>query len=86
MKIEDEITSALKARKIILGLNETMSALKSRSPKSVIVAKNIPESKRKDIEYNSKIFKVKLEIFEGTSKQLGVICGKPFPVSALAIM
>jgi len=86
MKIEEEITSALKAKKIVLGLNGTMSKLKSSSPKTVIIAKNIPEKERKDIEYNSKIFKVKLEIFEGTSKELGVICGKPFPVSALAIM
>jgi len=29
---------------------------------------------------------VKVEIFDGTSIQLGVICGKSFPISTLVIM
>ncbi len=86
MKLEEEITSAIKAKKIVIGLNETMSVLKSNSPKIIVFAKNIPEKSKKELEHGSEVFKVKLEIYEGTSKELGVVCGKPFPVSALAIM
>ena len=49
------------------------------------MAKNIPEDMRKEIEHHAKIFGIKVSIFEGSSKELGVICGKPFPVSTLVI-
>jgi len=40
---------------------------------------------RKEIEQNAKVGSMKLEVFNGTSRELGTFCGKPFPVSALVI-
>jgi len=51
----------------------------------VVVAKNTPEKMRKEIEHNAGIAGVRLEVFEGTSKELGVICGRPYPVTVLVV-
>ena len=34
---------------------------------------------------NAKVAEVKVETFDGTSTQLGIICGKSFPISTLVI-
>ena len=85
MTLSDTIQEAIKSNKIIIGYRETIRFIKVNSPKLIVVAKNIPENMMKEIEYNTKISGVKIEIFEGTSKELGIICGKKFPISALAI-
>jgi ribosomal protein L30E len=50
-----------------------------------VVAENIPRKMKEEIEHNSKVSNIKIETFSGTSKELGVVCGKQFPISALAI-
>jgi ribosomal protein L30E len=45
----------------------------------------VPEKIRKEIEHNAKIAGIKVEIFDKSSKELGVLCGKPYPVSVLVI-
>ena len=85
MKTEEIIRSAVKSNKAVIGYKETVKCLKNNSPKMIIIAKNIPEEFKKEIEHNVKIYKVNIEIFEDSSKELGILCGKPFPVTALAI-
>lgn len=85
MRIEDTIQDALKVNKAILGYRQSIKFIKLDEPKMIVVAKNIPESRRKEIEHNSKISNSKLEVFEGSSRDLGVICGKPYPVSIVVI-
>ncbi len=48
-----------------------------------MIAKNIPDKFRKNIENN--LIDGKIEIFNGNSKELGAFCGKPFPISVLVI-
>jgi len=83
--IVDEIQSAIKSDKEIFGYRETIKSIKINTPKLIIIARNIPENMRKEIDHNAKISKTKIEIFDGTSKELGVICGKPFPIATLTI-
>lgn len=83
--LEDRIKEALKKNRAILGFKESLKFLKTGKPRLIVIAKNVPEDLKKEIEYNAKIAKVKLEVFNGSSKELGTICGKPFPVSTIAI-
>jgi large subunit ribosomal protein L30e len=83
--LTEDIQRAIKSDNIIIGYKESIKFIKTGSPKIIIVAKNIPEKMKKEIEHNAKISKVKLEIYEGSSGELGVICGKPFPVTTLVI-
>ncbi len=85
MDLTREIQTALKENRVIIGYRESIDFIKSNKPKLIIVAKNIPDDMRKEIEHNAKIFGLEVIVFEGSSKELGVICGKPFPVSTLVI-
>ena len=82
----EDLRGALKEKKVILGSSRTIKYLKMGKVSVIIVANNCPEETRKDIEYYTKTGEVKMENFEGTAKELGVFCGKPFSIAALAIV
>jgi large subunit ribosomal protein L30e len=81
----DEIREALKSNNIIIGSKRTIKNLKLGKVKKVIIANNCPEKIRKDIEYYAKLSGIEVKEFDGTAKQLGITCGKPFSIAALAI-
>jgi large subunit ribosomal protein L30e len=85
MTLTENIRTWVKENKAILGYRRSIRYLKMHKPKMIIIAKNIPESLRKEIEHNAKISKVTIEVFDGSSKELGIICGKPFPISTIAV-
>jgi large subunit ribosomal protein L30e len=85
VSLTETIQAALKSGKAIIGYKESIKFIKVSNPKLIVIAKNAPEKTRKEIEYNAKIGRTKVEIFEGNSKELGVICGKPFPVTTIVI-
>ncbi len=83
--IEKKIKEAIKKGKVILGFRESLKAIKNGKAKEIVIAENIPENLREVIEYNAKIGKIKIEVFNGSSVELGRLCGRPFPVSTLVI-
>ncbi len=62
------------------GLAETKKSVKKGEAKLVVVANNCPENK---VVSGSG---PKVIVFNGTNVELGSACGKPFPISALAIV
>ncbi len=84
-ELTEKIQSAIKSKKIIIGYKESIKFIKTNSPKLIIVAMNTPEKMKKEIEYNAKISGIELQVFEESSKELGIECGKPFPVTTLVI-
>ena len=85
MKTEDIIQEAIKSKKIMLGYKNSIKLIKVKTPKLIVISNNLPEVLRKEIEQNAKVGNMKVEVFSGTSRELGTFCGKPFPVSALVI-
>ncbi len=85
MTLTESIQEAIKSSKIIIGYKESIKFIKLNSPKLIVISKNIPEKMKKEIEHNAKISGTNIEIFDGTSTDLGIVCGEPFPVSALVI-
>ncbi len=85
MAITEDLQSAIKTDNVVIGYNESISYIKTKNSKAVIVANNLPVEKRNELEHNAKISKSKFEVYDGTSRELGVICGKPFPVSTILI-
>lgn len=83
--LEQLIQEAIKSEKIVIGYKESIKFIKTGSPKLVVIAKNTPEKIRREVEYNVKIFGIEIQEFEGSSKELGILCGKPFPITVLAI-
>ena len=85
MSAQEMIQEALKSKKIVLGYRNSIKFIKVNTPKLIVISNNLPEALRKEMEQNAKVGKMKVEVFEGNSRELGTFCGKPFPVSALVI-
>ena len=83
--MSDELRNAVNEKRVIIGSKQTVKNLKLKNIKLVVLASNCPENIKKDIEYYSKLTGIKIEKFDGTAKQLGVFCGKPFSIAVLAI-
>ena len=81
----DDLRNAVNEKKIIIGSKRAIKNLKLKNVKQVFMASNCPDNIKKDIEYYSKLTGIKVENFDGTAKQLGVFCGKPFSIAVLAI-
>jgi large subunit ribosomal protein L30e len=85
MNLVDTILDAIKQKRVLFGYKKSIKEIKSGELELIVIANNIPENLRKEIEHNAKIFNLRMEIFNGTSKDLGALCGKPFPISTLVI-
>jgi len=85
MELTKIIKNAIKENRVVLGYDRTIKEIKTKKPKLVIYANNIPKDKLKNIIYNTKIAKIDVEKYPDDNVNLGLVCGKPFPVSVLVI-
>lgn len=80
MDITRALKTAASSGDVRFGLTETRKSVEKGEAKMVVLASNCPD--RKDLEAKG----VRLLSFPGTNVELGAACGKPFPISALAIV
>ena len=83
--INRAIATTVKTGKVLFGAENTIKTAKAGKAKLIVVAANCPQDIRKDIEYYCRLSNIPIIIYNGTSVDLGVACGKPFMVSALTI-
>lgn len=83
--IDKAITTGIRTGRVSLGAKSTIRSAKTGRTKLAIVASNSPRNIREDIEYYCQLSDIPLIIYEGSSKDLAAVCGKPFLVSALSI-
>ncbi len=83
MDFNTSLRRAIKTGTVILGQNETKESIESKKAQLIVVAENCP---KEFVEYLSGNEQVKAHTFPGSSVQLGRACGKPFMVSALAVV
>ncbi len=81
MSIETDLKTALGKNLVSLGARVSEKLAKKGEANIIITASNCPAEILNDLRKTP----VKVETFSGTGKQLGIFCGKPFPVAALAI-
>ncbi len=82
----EDLKNALKENKVILGSKRTIKYLKLGKVRMIVISNNCPENVKKDLEHYTKLTGIGLENFDGTAKQLGIVCGKPFSIATLAIL
>ncbi len=82
-EISSEIKDLIEKGKAIYGMRKCLKYLKMNEPKKVIIASNIPENLKNDIY--SLVNPKKIEIFEGTSLEMGKAIGKPYSVCIIVI-
>jgi large subunit ribosomal protein L30e len=83
--VNKAIATTVKTGKVLFGANNAIKSAKTGKAKLILLAANCPRRIREDIEYYSKLSAVPVIIYNGTSIDLGAVCGKPFMVSALTI-
>ena len=86
MSINQPIASAVSTGKCKIGAKSSIDSVKKGEAKLVVVAANCPQDEYDDIERFAKLAGIKITRFEGTSWDLGETVGKPFMVSAIAIL
>ncbi len=80
--IAKSLRAAIKDGKVATGAKETLKAIDNGEAQLIILASNCPERFKQAIE-QSKIPTVNVEF---SSVELGSLSGKPFTVSALAVI
>lgn len=85
MTINKEIKDAIKEGKLLIGSEKIFKEVKQGSVNTVIHASNCPETSKRDLNYYSKHFGIELKRFNGSSVELGELCGKPFNILLVGI-
>jgi large subunit ribosomal protein L30e len=83
MDFNVSLRKAIKTGDVILGRNKTEESIQQGKARLIILAKNSEESFR---QFAIQKEGLPVHIYEGSSMQLGKACGKPFLVSALAVI
>jgi len=86
LSLNQSIASAVSTGECKIGAQSSLEALRRGDAKLVVIAANCKQDDREDLERFAQLGEVKIQIFEGTSWDLGETVGKPFMVSAIAIV
>jgi large subunit ribosomal protein L30e len=82
MDFNASLRKAVKTGTVFLGRNKTRESIEEGKAKLVVVARNSPESVKNLVNE----IDIPVYVYEGSSVQLGKACGRPYVVSALAVV
>jgi large subunit ribosomal protein L30e len=83
MDLAHALKVALQTGKVQLGLTETLESAKAKKARILIVSKTCPDV---SLTGTKRYDKIPVYHYDGTALELGAACGKPFPISALAVL
>ena len=83
--IDNELRLALSTGKVQVGSKATMRELRRGRAKLAFVSINCPPEIRGAIENYGKLSGIPVVEHPKDSRDLGTLCGKPFPVSSMVI-
>jgi large subunit ribosomal protein L30e len=83
--IDKAISAAVKTGKVSFGANSAVQNAQTGKAKLIVLAANCPKEVRDDVERYSKLSKLPVIIYKGSSLDLAATCNKPFSISALSI-
>ena len=86
ISLEDELRTLLKTGKVVIGAKRALKAIKLGKAKAVIIADLIPKHIEEDVKYYAKLGGIKVIKYKGSSYDLGTLCGKPFPITTIAVL
>lgn len=84
MDIQRSLRTVMGTGKVLIGADQTEKAVRGGEAKLVILASNSPAGE--GIRAAAASQQVPVFDFDGMGTQLGPACGKPFAISALAIV
>lgn len=84
--IQKAIRMCIDTGKFSLGLSGTKKKTLNGEGKLILISSNLAAEDRADLLKYSQISKIVVLDVDADSRELGSLCGKPFPVSAMMIM
>ncbi len=84
MDVQRSLRTAVQSGKVLIGADQATKAIGRGEARLVILAKNCPTGE--DIRSAAGTKRVPVYDFAGMGTQLGPACGKPFAISALAVL
>lgn len=84
MDLSKELKVALNTGKVEIGYRVGLKTLKKGNAKLVVVSSNVPEGLFEKIKESAK--ETPIHRYPGSSWDLGGLCGKPFPVTTIAVI
>ncbi|PIT85390.1 50S ribosomal protein L30e [Candidatus Micrarchaeota archaeon CG10_big_fil_rev_8_21_14_0_10_59_7] len=86
IEVDKSIRLCVDSGKVELGADRTKKLLLTSEPKLVVLAANCPANTAQELRRYGELAGVPILDYPGTSVELGVVCGKPFCVSAMAVL
>ena len=86
VNIEKEIRSAVDTGEVIMGERETLKAVKAKGVELVICAVNCKAELKTELLKHANIGDVPVYKFDGSSLELGAVCGRPHLISMLGVI
>ena len=83
--VDHELRMALNTGRVHLGTKIAMRELRRGRAKIAILSSNCPDQTRDEIETHGRLSNIPVLEHQKDSIDLGVLCGKPFPVSVIVI-
>jgi len=86
--VNRELKKVVDSGKILIGSKETMKALRRKEAKLIIYASNCPEEIKKVFAERDEKGNGDITIYDYPAKslELGLACGKPYPIASLCII
>ena len=81
-----ELGVAIKTGKLVLGYKNVVNLILNENPKLVIVSEKTPSKIKETLLYYTQLAKINCITSNQTSLELGANCGKPFPISTIAVL
>lgn len=86
MEIDAAIKRIIQTGKVEYGSRKAIENLSHGKAKLVVVSSDCPKMIRSDVEHYSKLSKIPVVKYRGTSLELGEACGKPFLIANLTVL
>lgn len=85
MNIEAALTSVARTGDVSFGTNSVLKNMMGGKGRLVIISENCASETYGKIKQYSGVTNIPVFVFKGSSNDLGTICKKPFPISAMTI-
>ncbi len=83
--IDRELRMAVTTGRVGLGSKRALREMRRGRPKMAIISINCPAEMKERIENYGRLSNIPVLSHQKDSLDLGLLCGKPFPVSAIVI-
>jgi len=83
--VNKAIATAVRTGKVFFGAGNAIETARVGKARLIVVAANCPKNIRESIDYYCKLSDIPVVLYNGTSVDMGVACGKPFIVSVITV-